>query len=125
VIHTYGGKLLSEFAGTANAAGVAQLLDLGVPITAKYDGDGYFGIAGNSTALHVAAWRAWHNVVQLLIERGAPVNIKDGIGRTPLMLSVSACVNSYWSYRRNTKSIELLLQAGAAKEGITIPTGYE
>jgi ankyrin repeat protein len=97
LIHKYGGKLLSEFAGTANAAGVAQLLDLGVPVTAIYDGDGYFGIAGNSTALHVAAWRAWPNVVQLLIERGAPVNIKDGIGRTPLMLAVYACVNSYWS----------------------------
>jgi ankyrin repeat protein len=125
VIHKYGGKLLSEFAGTANAAGVAQLLDLGVPVTAIYEGDGYFGIAGNSTALHVAAWRAWPNVVQLLIERGAPVNIKDGIGRTPLMLAVYACVNSYWSYRRNTASIELLLKAGASKDGIAIPTGYD
>ena len=39
---------------------------------AKYDGDGYFDIAKDSTALHVAAWKAWPNVVTLLLARGAP-----------------------------------------------------
>ena len=56
-----GGRLLAEFAGTANADGVGHLLDLGVGIDAKYDGDGYFDIAKDSTALHVAAWKGWPN----------------------------------------------------------------
>ena len=66
-----GGRLLAEFAGNGNADGVQQLLDLGVPVDALYDGDPYFDIAKDSTALHVAAWKAWPKTVKLLIERGA------------------------------------------------------
>jgi ankyrin repeat protein len=72
-----GGKLLAEFAGTGNKEGVARLLDLGVDVKALYEGDPYFGIAKDSTALHVAAWKAWHGTVKLLIERGALVNVLD------------------------------------------------
>jgi ankyrin repeat protein len=50
-----GARLLAELAATANDAGVENLLDLGVPIEARYEGDGYFGIAPGSTALHVAS----------------------------------------------------------------------
>ncbi len=88
-----GGTLLAEFAGTANKEGVAHLLDLGVNVAALYPGDPYFDIAKDSTALHVAAWKAWPAVVKLLIERGAPVNALDGKGRTPLALAVRACVD--------------------------------
>ena len=56
-----GGTLLAEFSGVGNLAGVRNLLDEGVSATALYrEGDGYFGIAKDSTALHVAAWRAFH-----------------------------------------------------------------
>jgi ankyrin repeat protein len=96
-----GGKLIAEFAGTANSDGVAHLLDLGVPVAALYEGDGYFEIPRDSTALHVAAWRAWHKTVKLLIDRGAPVDLQDGKGRTPLALAIRACVDSYWKYRRS------------------------
>src|SRR4030095_1620011 len=83
-----GGTLLAEFAGTANTDGVRQLLDLGVDIGALYEeGDGHFGIAKDSTALHVAAWRAWHRTVRFLIERGAPIDARDGKGRTALALA--------------------------------------
>jgi len=123
-IRAEGGTLLAEFAGTANAGGVGHLLDLGVPITALYDGDGYFDIAKGSTALHVAAWRAWHEVVKLLIARGAPVDVEDSRGRTPLMLAVKACLDSYWSYRRAPDSVEALLRAGASRRGVPYPTGY-
>ena len=51
-----GPTLLAEFAGTWNTPGVRHLLDLGVPVNARYAGDGYFDIAKESTALHVAAW---------------------------------------------------------------------
>ena len=76
-----GGRLLAEFAGNDNADGVQQLLDLGVPVDAQYDGDPYFDIAKDSTALHVAAWKAWPKTVKLLIERGADVNAQDAKGR--------------------------------------------
>ena len=120
-----GGTLLAEFAGVGNTDGVRHLLDLGVPVTAVYEsGDGYYGIAPNSSALHVAAWRARHGTVRLLIERGAPVDAVDGIGRTPLLLAVRACVDSYWSDRRSPESVEALLKAGASRRGIALPSGY-
>ncbi len=119
-----GGTLLAEFAGTANTKGVRRLLDLGVDIRSLYDGDPYFGIAANCTALHVAAWRAWHGTVRFLIERGAPLDAVDGKGRTPLALAVQACVNSYWAYRRSPDSVRALLEAGASPAGIDVPSGY-
>jgi ankyrin repeat protein len=119
-----GGTLLAEFAGTANKEGIAHLLDLGVNVAALYPGDGYFDIAKDSTALHVAAWKAWPAVVKLLIERGAPVNALDGKGRMPLALAVRACVDSYWTNRRSPESVEALLRAGARVSGIDFPSGY-
>jgi ankyrin repeat protein len=119
-----GGKLLAEFAGNNNREGVRLLLDLGVPVDAPYEGDPYFDIAQGSTALHAAAWKAWHPAVKFLIERGAAVNAIDGKGRTPLELAVRACVDSYWMDRRSPESVKALLEAGARADGISIPTGY-
>jgi ankyrin repeat protein len=119
-----GGKLLAEFAGNGNTKGVQQLLDLGVPVDALYDGDPYFDIAKGSIALHVAAWKAWPKTVKLLIERGANVNAEDAKGRTPLMLAVKACVDSYWMNRRTPESVEALLKAGASTSGVNYPSGY-
>jgi ankyrin repeat protein len=119
-----GGRLLAEFAGTNNDEGVRMLLDLGVPVNAPYDGDPYFGIPKDSTALHVAAWKAWPKTVKLLIERGANVNAQDAKGRTPLMLAVKACVDSYWTNRRSPESVEALLCAGASVSGVDFPCGY-
>src|SRR6267143_1219499 len=85
-----GPTLLAEFAGTWNTAGVRHLLDLGVPVNARYEGDGYFDIARDSTALHVAAWQSRPDLVRLLIEHGADVKARDGKGRTPLLLAVQS-----------------------------------
>jgi ankyrin repeat protein len=120
-----GGTLLAEFAGNANVEGIHALLDLGVSPAALYGGDGYFDIARDSTALHVAAWRGWPAAVKALIARGAPINALDGKGRSALALAVKACTDSYWKYRRTTESIEALLQAGATVTGIDLPTGYD
>ena len=120
-----GGKLLAEFTGTWNTDGVRNLLDLGVPVTARYEGDGYFDLEPESTALHAAAWKLRADLVQLLLERGAEVDAKDGKGRTPLLLAVKGCVSSYWTERRTPEPARLLLQAGASKTGIQVPTGYE
>lgn len=123
-LRAQGGKLLAEFAGNANTEGVQHLLDLDISVNALYDGDPYFDIAKNSTALHVAAWKAWHKTVKLLIERGAQINALDAKGRTPLMLAVKACVDSYWTNRRSPESVEALLRTGATLDGINFPSGY-
>jgi ankyrin repeat protein len=121
-----GGTLLSEFAGNGNTEGVRRLLDLGVdPGALHREGDVYWDLARESTALHNAAWRASPATVKLLIERGAPVNARDGKGRTALALAVKACVDSYWKDRRTPESVEALLNAGASTEGIEIPCGYD
>ena len=108
-----GPTLLAEFAGTWNTAGVRQLLDLGVPVNARYAGDGYFDIAKDSTALHVAAWQSRPDLVKVLIDRGADVNVKDSKGRTPLVLANKACTDSYWTQRATPEPARLLRAAGA------------
>lgn len=120
-----GGTLLAQFSGTDNADGVRSLLDLGAPVDALYSGDGYFDIAPQSTALHVATWRGSPRAVKLLLERGAAVDLPDGKGRTALQRAVRACTDSYWKRHRTPEWIAPLLQAGATLEGIEIPTGYD
>jgi ankyrin repeat protein len=121
-----GGTLLAEFSGVGNLVGVRNLLELGVSANALYrQGDGYYGIAKESTALQVAAWRARHEVVRELIARGAPVNATDAEGRSALQLAVKACVDSYWTGLRSPESVRALLEAGASTEGIELPTGYD
>lgn len=121
-----GGTALAEFAGNGNVEGLRCLLDLGVSVASLYsEGDSYFAIAKNSTALHVAAWRARHAAVKELVARGAPVNARDASGRTALALAVKACIDSYWKDRRSPESVAALLAAGATRDGIEIPCGYD
>lgn len=119
-----GGTRMAEFAGTWNTEGVRLLLDLGVPVNALSDGDGYFDTTAESTALHVAAWRGVASTVKLLIERKANVNLTDAEDRTPLMLAVKATVDSYWTHRRTPETVEALLAAGASIRGVSYPCGY-
>jgi ankyrin repeat protein len=120
-----GGSILSCFAGNGNKEGAEVLLNLGLPADSVLkEVDGYFGIAEHSTALHVAAWRMRPEIVQLLLDRGATVDAKDARNRTPLMLAVRACVDSYWKERRTPDSVRILLEAGASTQGIEYPSGY-
>jgi ankyrin repeat protein len=120
-----GGPLLAEFAGNGNTNGVRQLLDLGIDVNTRHaEGDPYFGVAKSSTALHSAAWRARHSTVKLLIERGAQVDARDANGRTPLILAVRACVDSFWTGWRTPESVAALLAAGASTDGVGFPSGY-
>ncbi|HUQ47735.1 MAG TPA: ankyrin repeat domain-containing protein [Gemmatimonadaceae bacterium] len=121
-----GGQFLTQFAGNGNHKGVERLLNLGISADARsLHGDGYFGLPPMSTALHSAAWRGRHQVVKLLISRGADVDAKTFNGRTPLQLAVRATVDSFWTERRSTESIQALLDAGASMEGIPAKTGYD
>ncbi|MGH7585519.1 MAG: ankyrin repeat domain-containing protein [Gemmatimonadales bacterium] len=123
-LRAQGGTMLAEFAGTDNTGGVRHLLDLGVPVDTVYAGDGYFGIAPASTALHVAAWKGFPRTARLLIQRGAAVDRRDGEGRTPLALAVKATVDSHWTERRTPESVEALLAAGASVASAPFPSGY-
>ena len=124
-LRTDGGQFLARFAGVGNTDGVRLLLDLGVPVDAPFvEGEGYFDVAPNSLAIHVAAWRANHATLRLLIERGSPIDRLDGKGRTPLALAVRACVDSYWTRRRTPESVKALLDAGASMKGVMYPSGY-
>jgi ankyrin repeat protein len=122
-----GGTLLPTFAGNGNAAGVGQLLDLGVDVATPFaEGDGYFDEPKGSLAIHVAAWRAYPAVVERLLARGSPVDLPDPKGRTPLALAIKACVDSHWAYRRTPESVDALLRAGASVcgAGVRFPSGY-
>jgi ankyrin repeat protein len=120
-----GGELLSRFSVGGNAVGVQQLLKIGVPVDAPYRmGDGYYMIPPGSLAIHVAAWRGFPAIVQVLIDAGSPVDTPDKHGHTPLALAVKACVDSYWAGRRSPDSVKALLAAGASANQITLPTGY-
>jgi len=119
-----GATLLAQFALTGNTDGVRQLLDLGVDVAALYEGNGYWGIAKDSMAIHVAAWLGRPATVRLLIDRGSPVDVPDGAGRTPLALAVRACVDSYWTERRSPDAVRALLDAGASTAGVLFPSGY-
>jgi len=122
---TVGVQLLTAFAGVGNTAGVECLLDLGVPVDAPLpERDGYWELAAGSTALHVAAWRARHDTVHVLVSRGARVSTRDGAGHTPLQLAVKACTSSWWQDRRQPHSVAILLEAGADAHVVPLPTGY-
>jgi ankyrin repeat protein len=119
-----GAELLGRFALTDNPSGVRLLLDLGVPVSVRWVGDGYWGIPPDSTALHVAAWMLRPAVVSLLLGRGAEVDARDAKGQTPLALALRASVDSYWLERRDPVVIEALLRAGASVRDVPFPTGY-
>lgn len=124
-LRALGATLLADFAANGNSDGVERLLDLGVPVDVPHPGDGFWDYAAGCTALHVAAWRGRHQVVATLLRRGAAVNALDGQGRTPLQLAVRACVDSYWMRHRAPDSVAALLAAGAHREGVRLPTGYD
>jgi len=121
-----GGDLLAKFSGTGNRPGVRALLELGVDVAAPFEeGDGYFDEPKGSLAIHIAAWRACPDVVKLLIEHRSPVDVADPSGRTPLMLAIKACTDSYWTEYCSPETLRMLLEAGATTKGIPYPTGHE
>ena len=114
------GKL-ADFAGTENLAAMRLMLDLGFdPAAARTQPQ---WVAGE-TALHVAAAHGRLSMVELLIERGAPLEARRHGGRTPLGV-VFRCLEeqSEWTPNEYTLPIaESLIRAGAsvADAGLTL-----
>jgi ankyrin repeat protein len=113
--------MLADFAGAGNAAAVRLMLDLGFDagmarVTPKW-------VAGE-TALHVATAHGRQSVVDLLIERGAPLEAKRQGGWTPLRVAF-LCLEqqSEWTPNEYTLPIaEALIRAGGSVEdaGLTL-----
>jgi ankyrin repeat protein len=94
------------------------MLDLGFPIAQTERSHGY-------TALHNAAWSGSADLVDLLIARGAPVDIVDpAFGSTPLGFAIYDCLfekrHPEGEFGRVAKS---LIEAGSPWEALDYPTG--
>jgi hypothetical protein len=101
-----------------NYEAVKLMLDLGFPVAHPEPSHGY-------TPLHNAAWQGSGDLVELLIARGHPVNIRDSrYDATPLQYALYDCLvekrHPEGEFARVTKS---LLEAGSSIEGIKYPTG--
>jgi hypothetical protein len=74
------------------------------------------------TALHAAASAGADSIVRFLVDRGANVNAKDELGRTPWSMAAgfypsfgTASANTLVSIRPHPRTADLLLQLGATR----------
>jgi ankyrin repeat protein/HEAT repeat protein len=84
---------------SGNAKEVQKLLEAGADPNAVHRG---------MRPLHKAAVAGHVEVLRLLIDHGAEVNVKDSSGRSPLLEAAGS---------RNPKAVEILLAAGAKPDG--------
>lgn len=107
------GRLLTHLAEAGRTAQTARLLKAGAPVDAKGDG----GI----TALHYACWRGHVDMIRLLLDRGAPVDVRDDTyGGSPAgFLHHGATHCGEGDYATGAR---LLIAAGGWNE--TTPTGH-
>jgi len=101
-----------------NYDAVKLMLDLGFPIAHPETSHGY-------TALHNAAWSGSGDLVDLLIARGAPVDLVDpGYHATPLGFALHDCLvekrHPEGEFGRVVKS---LIEAGSPWDALDYPTG--
>ncbi len=98
---------------------VRLMLDLGFPISRPETAHGY-------TPLHNAAWAGSAGLVELLLQRSHPVNLKDPTYHsTPLGWAVHDCLfEKRHPEGEFVRVVELLLDAGSPLDGITFPSGH-
>jgi len=94
---TFEGKNLITYAGRGDEAIVLAFLDAGMDINTTRNTDGW-------TALTAASFYKKPEMVKLLLEKQAIVNVQDRSGKTPLM---------YAAAMGTEKITTLLLEAGA------------
>ena len=101
-----------------NFDAVKLMLDLGFPVADPEHSHGY-------TPLHNAAWAGSGNLVELLITRGHPVNIRDPVhDGTPLAWALHDClVEKRHPEGEFARVVKALLEAGSSLESVEYPTG--
>ncbi len=101
-----------------NYEAVKLMLDLGFPVAHPERSHGY-------TPLHNAAWAGSGDLVDLLIARGHPVNLRDpAYNATPLGYALHDClVEKRHPEGEFPRVIRALLEAGSSREGVKFPTG--
>jgi YD repeat-containing protein len=97
---------------------VELMLDLGFPVAHPEHSHGY-------TPLHNAAWAGSGNLVELLISRGHPVDVRDPAhNATPLGYALYDClVEKRHPEGEFARVVKALVKAGRPLEGIENPTG--
>jgi ankyrin repeat protein len=101
-----------------NYDAVKLMLDLGFPVAHPERTHGY-------TPLHNAAWEGSGDLVELLIARGHPVDIRDpAYDATPLGYALYDClVEKRHPEGEFPRVVKLLLEAGSPLTGMQYPTG--
>lgn len=94
---TFEGRTFVTYAGRGNKNVVSAFLDAGMEVNTSRNTDGW-------TALTAASFYKKTELVKLLLEKQANVNLQDRYGRTPLM---------YAAAMDNEEIVTLLLHAGA------------
>lgn len=108
--------LIPHLASVHYTSAVRALLAAGLPVDARGEHGG--------TALHWACWKGYADLVKLLIDHHAPLNIKDeAFHATPsgwLHHGTQNCGEPDGNYAEVAR---LLIAAGASMEGCNTPTG--
>jgi ankyrin repeat protein len=101
-----------------NYDAVKLMLDVGFPVAHPERSHGY-------TPLHNAAWAGSGDLVDLLIARGHPVDIRDpGYDATPLGYALHDClVEKRHPEGEFARVVKALLAAGSPLERVKYPTG--
>ena len=101
-----------------NLDAVKLMLDLGFPVAHPEHSHGY-------TPLHNAAWAGSGDLVELLIARGHPVDIRDPkYDATPLDYALHDClVEKRHPEGEFARVVRGLLEAGSSLKGVEYPTG--
>lgn len=103
-----------------NLEAVKLMLDLGFPVVHPERSHGY-------TPLHNAAWAGSGDLVDLLISRGHPVDIRDpGYNATPLGYALYDClVEKRHPEGEFARVVKALVDAGSPVKDVEFPTGNE